>query len=59
MTNGTCQKWFVKFCAGGFLLDNDAPWSGRPVLVVNDQFETLIENNEVIGESEKCVFFFF
>ena len=24
--DGTCQKWFVKFHAGDFLLD-DAPWS--------------------------------
>ena len=28
----TCQKWFAKFPAGDFLLDN-APWSGRPVEV--------------------------
>ena len=31
----TCQKWFMKFCAGDFLLDN-APCSGRPVEVDND-----------------------
>ena len=40
-----CQKWFVKFCAGDFLLD-DAPWSGRPVEVDSDQVETLTENNQ-------------
>ena len=28
----TCQKWFVKFHTGHFLLDN-APWLGRPLLV--------------------------
>ena len=26
VTDGTCQKWFVKFHAGDFSLD-DAPWS--------------------------------
>ena len=41
----TCQKWFVKFCAGGFLLD-DAPWSGRPTEVDSNQIEMLIENNQ-------------
>ena len=35
-----CQKWFVKFCAGGFSLD-DAPWSGRPAEVDSDQSEIL------------------
>ena len=35
----TCQKWFAKFCAGVFLLD-DAPRSGRPVEVDSDQIET-------------------
>ena len=41
----TCQKWFAKFGAGGFLLD-DAPRSGRPIEVDSDQIETLIENNQ-------------
>ena len=45
MTNWTCQKWFVKFCAGDFLLD-DAPRSGGPVEVDSDQIEALIENNQ-------------
>ena len=45
MTDRTCQKWFVKFCAGDFLLD-DAPRLGRPVEVDSDQIETLIENNQ-------------
>ena len=45
MTDRTCQKWFAKFCAGGFLLDN-APRSGRPVEVDSGQIETLIENNQ-------------
>ena len=30
MTDRTCQKWFAKFRAGDFSLD-DAPGSGRPV----------------------------
>ena len=45
MTDKTCQKWFVKFCAGDFSLD-DAPRSGGPVEVDSDQIETLIENNQ-------------
>ena len=45
VTGRTCQKWFVKFCAGDFLLD-DAPWSGGPVEVDSDQIEALIENNQ-------------
>ena len=42
----TCQKWFAKFYAGDFLLD-DAPWSGRPVEVDSNPIETLIENNRL------------
>ena len=38
------QKWFEKFHAGDFSLD-DAPWSGRPVAVGSDQIEIFIENN--------------
>ena len=41
----TCQKWFSKFHAGDFSLD-DAPQSGRPVEVDSNQIETLIENNQ-------------
>ena len=40
-----CEKWFAKFHAGDFLLD-DAPWLGRPVEVDSTQIETLIENNQ-------------
>ena len=40
-----CQKWFAKFHAGDFLV-NDALWSSRPVEVDSDQIETLIENNQ-------------
>ena len=39
------SKWFAKFYAGDFSLD-DAPWLDRPVEVYNDQIETLIENNQ-------------
>ena len=41
-----CQKWFVKFRAGGFSLDDDASWLGRPVEVDSEQIKTLIENNQ-------------
>ena len=45
MTDRTCQKWFAKFRARDFSLD-DAPQSGRPVEVDSDQIETLTENNQ-------------
>ena len=45
VTDRTCQKWFAKFHAGDFSLD-DAPRSGRPVEVDSDQIETIIENNQ-------------
>ena len=37
----------MKFYAGDFWLD-DAPWSGRPVEIDNDQIKTLIEKINVI-----------
>ena len=36
VTNQTYQKWFVKFHARDFLLD-DVPWSGRSVEVDSNQ----------------------
>ena len=45
VTDGTCQEWFVRVCAGDFSLDN-APWPGGPVEDDNHQIETLIENNQ-------------
>ena len=40
VTGRVCQKWFVRFGAGDFSLDN-ALWSGSPVEVDNDQIKTL------------------
>ena len=40
-----CQKWFVKFHAWDFSLD-DSPQLGTSVEVDRDQMETLIENNQ-------------
>ena len=74
VTDGMCQKWFVKFRAGDFSLE-DAAQSGRPVEGDSDQIETSIENNQhytmweianilkisksiVTGKNEKCVFYF-
>ena len=45
VTDWTCRKWFAKFHAGDFLLD-DAPQLGRPVEIGSDQIETLIENHQ-------------
>ena len=39
VTGLTHQKWFVKFCAEDFPLD-EAPWSGRPLEVNSNQIET-------------------
>ena len=38
VTDRTCQKWFEKFCAGDFSLD-DAPRLGRPVEVDSNQVD--------------------
>ena len=45
VTDRMCQKWFAKFSAGHFSLD-DAPGSGRLVEVDSDPIETLIENSQ-------------
>ena len=44
VTDWTCQKWFEKFSARDFSLD-DAPWLGRPV-EADSPIETLIVNNQ-------------
>ena len=45
MTDGKCQKWFAKFCAGDVSLD-DTSQSGRPAEVDRDQIKIIIEKNE-------------
>ena len=45
MADRKCQKWFAKFHAIVFSLD-DAPWLGRPVEVDSGQIDTLIGNNQ-------------
>ena len=45
VTERMCQKWFAKFHAGDFLLD-DSPQAGRPVEVDSDQIQTVTENNQ-------------
>ena len=63
VTDRTRPKWFANFCAGELSMD-DAPQLGRPVEVDSNQTERLIENilkiskSIVIGENEKCVFYF-
>ena len=51
VTDWMCQKWFVKFHAGNFLLD-DAPQLGRPVEVDSNQIETLTENHRCYTTQE-------
>ena len=45
VTDWMCQKWFAKFRAWDFSVDNP-PQSGRPVEADSDQIKTLIENNQ-------------
>ena len=54
VTDRTCQKWFAKFRAGDFSLD-DAPWSGMPVEGDSNQIKTLIENNQCYTMREIAV----
>ena len=44
VSDRTCQKWFMKFYTGDFLL-GDAPQVGSPIEVDSDQIETT-ENNQ-------------
>ena len=46
VTEGACQKWPEKFRAGDSSLD-DAPRSGRPAEVDNDQIETMRKINVI------------
>ena len=41
----TCQKWCVRFRAGGSSLD-DAPRSGRPAEITGNQIGALLENDQ-------------
>ena len=47
VTDRMCQKWFAKFHAGDFLLD-DAPRSGKidQLKLIAINFRTLMENNQ-------------
>ena len=51
VTDGKEQKWFVKFHAGNFSLE-DALQSGRPAEEDSDQMQTLIENNQFYTTQE-------
>ena len=45
VTDRTCQKWFLKFCARNFSLDN-TPQSGRPVEFDSYQIKALTKKNQ-------------
>ena len=45
VTAQTCQKWFVKFHARDYSLD-DTSWLGTPVEVESSHIEMLVENNQ-------------
>ena len=51
VTDGKGQKWFVKFHAGDFSLE-DALRSGRPTEKDSDQMETWVENNRFYTTQE-------
>ena len=73
VTDQMCQKWFVKFRAGDFSLD-DAPRLGKPVEADSGQIKTLrtinvtpmqdsqqtqhVQINRVMGENKNYVFYF-
>ena len=54
VTDQTRQKWFAKFRAGNFSLD-DAPQLGRSVEVDSNQINTLIENSQRYTTDRKSV----
>ena len=51
VTGRTWLNWFVKFCAGDFLLD-DAPQLSRPVEADSDQIETVRSTLWHTGDSQ-------
>ena len=53
VTDQMCQKWFEKFRAKDFLLD-DAPQLGRSGEVDGDQIKTFIENNQRYTTRERA-----
>ena len=55
VTDQRFQKWFVKFHAEYFSLD-DAPRLGRPVEVDSDQTETLIEHSQYYITRKKLTY---
>ena len=44
LTERQCQNWFARFRSGDFDL-KDAPRSGRPIEVDDDEIKAIIENN--------------
>ena len=52
VTDQTCRKWFAKFHAGDFSLD-DAPTLGRAVEVDSNEIETLIENIQTVYQRKR------
>ena len=51
VTDPKGQKWFAKFRARDFSLDN-APWSGRAVKVDSDEIKILTESNQCYTTQE-------
>ena len=52
VTDRMCQKWFAKFRAGDFSLDDDALQSGRPVEVDSDHIGTLMKYHQCYTTQE-------
>ena len=53
VTDRMCQKWFAKFRAGDFSLD-DVPRLSRPVEVDSNQIRTITENNQRCATWERA-----
>ena len=56
VSDRTCWKWFVKFHAADFSLDDALGWLGRPVEGDSDQIETLIENNQCSPDGRQLTY---
>lgn len=47
----TCQKWFQRFRSGDFNLE-DAPRSGRPITIDDDQILSLVQKDRQLTTQE-------
>jgi len=51
VSESVCRKWFARFRSGNFNLE-DAPRSGRPSEINDDEIKALIENDRHLTAEE-------